>query len=202
MPILTAIVNIDTGLLRQQRDWLLGASLCADVSVDVTPDGEITDGLVNLLDALLDDAEGFSQPTPAPTRPEPRRSLSEPQTASEAPLDEQRRSFEEALPALAGQHEALPGLTALAEREDVTIQPQPDPLDRGLYGSDGLSADAFTCIDSQGRGVGMAALRTEIGVLRHSLRRLASSVAVHDAKTADEVAAAWNALADSVERVA
>ncbi|HXA55134.1 MAG TPA: hypothetical protein VNV37_09720 [Solirubrobacteraceae bacterium] len=53
--------TIDVGLLRQQRDWLL--SLNADSPVELaqplSAGADHLDGLVNLLDAMLDSAEGY-----------------------------------------------------------------------------------------------------------------------------------------------
>jgi hypothetical protein len=53
--------TIDVGLLRQQRDWLL--SLDADSHIElaqlVKVGADLLDGLVNLLDAMLDSAEGY-----------------------------------------------------------------------------------------------------------------------------------------------
>jgi hypothetical protein len=57
--------TIDVGLLRQQRDWLLrlgSAPSPVEVAQLVKSDSGDLDGLVNLLDAMLDSAEGY--PTP------------------------------------------------------------------------------------------------------------------------------------------
>jgi len=61
---LRAPARIDVGLVRQQRDWLL--SLRADTPIElarmVKAGTEHFDGLVNLLDAMLDSAEGYTRP--------------------------------------------------------------------------------------------------------------------------------------------
>jgi hypothetical protein len=56
--------TIDIGLLRQQRDWLLSleADSPARLAQLVKAGAGHLDGLVNLLDAMLDSAEGY--PTP------------------------------------------------------------------------------------------------------------------------------------------
>lgn len=57
--------TIDVGLLRQQRNWLLSlasAASPAEVAQLVKAKSGDLDGLVNLLDAMLDSAEGY--PTP------------------------------------------------------------------------------------------------------------------------------------------
>lgn len=57
--------TIDVGLLRQQRDWLLSLGIAAspaEVAQLVKANSGHLDGLVNLLDAMLDSAEGY--PTP------------------------------------------------------------------------------------------------------------------------------------------
>lgn len=169
MPILTAITNIDTDLLRNQRDWLL------EVEIPWL-DSDYRDGLVNLLDALLDDAEQYSQPTPADPRPEPRRSLARPEKPAKGPLDEQRRSFEGKFPALASEYGALPGLTATIEKDL-----------RGRYGSP--------------PPVSSADLRTEVAILRVTLERLAGGVAITDSMTANAVSDAQKELRASRERV-
>lgn len=220
MPVIN---GIDTDLLRQQRDWLLGASLVSRIGVPPAPHPEVIDGLVNLCDSLLDDAEGFSQPTPAPTQAEPRRSLSEPEKPAEGPLDERSRSLEDSLPGLADAYSgvSLPAITEQFTRglrlldadsgrwtlssagwmevekvapavlrgeadiaADLSVD---DPLARGHYGRPGGYPPS---------------LRSEIVLLRDALRRLASSVAIHDAHTADEVGRAQRVLSGSMERVA
>jgi hypothetical protein len=57
--------TIDVGLLREQRDWLLslaGAPSPAEVAQLIKVDSGHLDGLVNLLDAMLDSAEGYPIP--------------------------------------------------------------------------------------------------------------------------------------------
>jgi hypothetical protein len=56
--------TIDVGLLRQQRDWLLSLDVDSPARLAqlVKAGAGHLDGLVNLLDAMLDSAEGY--PTP------------------------------------------------------------------------------------------------------------------------------------------
>jgi hypothetical protein len=57
--------TIDVGLLRQQRDWLLSLASAAspiEVAQLVKADSGHLDGLVNLLDSMLDSAEGYPIP--------------------------------------------------------------------------------------------------------------------------------------------
>jgi hypothetical protein len=64
--------TIDVGLLREQRDWLLSlasAASPAEVAQLVKVDSGHLDGLVNLLDAMLDSAEGYPMPGAGLARP-------------------------------------------------------------------------------------------------------------------------------------
>ncbi len=56
--------TIDVGLLRQQRDWLLSldADSPARIAQLVKASAGHLEGLVNLLDAMLDSAEGYPAP--------------------------------------------------------------------------------------------------------------------------------------------
>jgi hypothetical protein len=53
--------TIDVGLLRQQRDWLLSLDVDSPAQLTqlVNVGADYLDGLVNLLDAMLDSAEGY-----------------------------------------------------------------------------------------------------------------------------------------------
>jgi hypothetical protein len=64
--------TIDVGLLREQRDWLLSlasAASPAKVAQLVKVDSGHLDGLVNMLDSMLDSAEGYPIPSAGLRRP-------------------------------------------------------------------------------------------------------------------------------------
>lgn len=64
--------TIDVGLLRRQRDWLLSlgsATSPAEIARLVTVNCGNLDGLLNLLDAMLDSAEGYPTRVPDISRP-------------------------------------------------------------------------------------------------------------------------------------
>lgn len=61
---LRAPVTIDVELLRAQRDWMLSlqADTPAALALLVKAGGEYVDGVVNVLDAILDSVEGYATP--------------------------------------------------------------------------------------------------------------------------------------------
>lgn len=52
------VPNVDINLLRRQRDWLLN-DIMRDPTFNELPKPELIDGILNLLDEMLDIAEGY-----------------------------------------------------------------------------------------------------------------------------------------------